>query len=91
MLRNKSILSIILATSILTIAGCGLSEVKKTPPKLPFNLIFKYGIGMKNELNTFEGTYTKDMIMNPSITIDFSLSDEELNKIYKRMIKMDFF
>jgi len=63
------------------------------PPPHPsnFNMIFKYGGGAGNELNTFEGTYTNDMIMDPSITVDISLSKQELDRIYQKMIEINFF
>ena len=81
------IATLALVVLFLGVAGCS------TPPsaKSNFNLIFKYGVGARNELNTFEGTYTKDMIGDPSITVPLSLTEEELNKIYRKMVEIDFF
>lgn len=59
--------------------------------ELTFNLIFKYGFDAKNILDTFEGTYTKDMIPDPPITVKLSLTKEELNKIYNKMVDINFF
>ena len=56
-----------------------------------FNLIFRYGVGAKNELNTSKGTYTKDMILDPSVTVRFSLTGEEMDRIYEKMTEIDFF
>ncbi|OGO19021.1 MAG: hypothetical protein A2144_06855 [Chloroflexi bacterium RBG_16_50_9] len=56
-----------------------------------FNLIFKYGIMAKNELDTFKGTYTKDMVQGPSIRTDLSLSRQEMDRIYQKMVEIDFF
>jgi hypothetical protein len=68
------------------------SEDFTVPPRESnFNLIFKYGIFAKNELNTFNGTYTKDMVSDPSITVELSLTEEELDSIYEKMIEIDFF
>jgi hypothetical protein len=61
------------------------------PRKSDFNLLFKYGVEMKNELNTFDNTYTKDMILSPSITIGLYLSAEEMNQIQQELIAIDFF
>ena len=44
--------------------GCAL----QTGVSSSFNLDFKYGVGSRNELNTFTGKYTKDMVADPSIT-----------------------
>lgn len=56
-----------------------------------FSFVFKYGVTLRNELDTFNGTYTKDMILAPSITINLNLSGEELNQILSKMEEIDFF
>ncbi|MDP2917529.1 MAG: hypothetical protein Q8O16_06335, partial [Dehalococcoidia bacterium] len=71
----------------LLIAGCGTPR----PAQSGFNLVFRYGIGAKNELNTFNGTYTKDMVQETSITVGFSLASEETNAIYQKMQEIGFF
>jgi hypothetical protein len=55
------------------------------------NIIFKYGVGAKNELNTFNGTYTRDMVVDPSITIWMILSQEELRQIQQKIAEIDLF
>ena len=60
-------------------------------PQGDFNLDFKFGVGAINELNTFRGTFTKDMIIDESITIRLTLSKQELSQIYGKMIEIDFF
>ena len=85
--RWSILLGLALAAALLGTAGC---SIPLTNPS-NFNLIFKYGVGAKNELNTFEGTYTKDMIMDPSITVKLPLSQEELDRIYQKMVEIDFF
>jgi hypothetical protein len=55
------------------------------------NIILKYGVGARNELNTFEGTYTKDMVADNPITIRMILSEEELGQIQQKVTEMDLF
>jgi hypothetical protein len=55
------------------------------------NIIFKYGTGARNELNTFEGTYTKDLIMDNPITTRMILSQEELRQIQQKITEIDLF
>jgi hypothetical protein len=55
------------------------------------NIIFSYGVNSKNILNTYECTYTKDMVIDPSITISLQLSESELDSIYEKMTQIDFF
>lgn len=57
---------------------------KGTPAE--FNLIFKYDGSV---LNTFEHTYTKDMVGDPSITIRFELSQSELAQVYQKIYDLD--
>jgi hypothetical protein len=76
-----------LALALLCTVGCDNHQ----PGESDFNLIFKYGVNARNELNTFQGTYTKDMIVDPSMTIELSLSEEELDRIYQKMVEIDFF
>jgi|GEM_PF-1693214 len=66
-------------------------------PVIPFdesskpNLIFRYGIGAKNELNTFNNTYTKDMIMDPAVITNLELTNQELSNIYNKSIDLKLF
>lgn len=56
-----------------------------------FDLMLKYGVGAKNIVNTLDDTFTKDMVLDPSITVDLALTPHELNLIYQKMIEIDFF
>lgn len=73
--------------------GCDLSETLPESRPSDFNLIFQYGYGGINGdvLNTFNGTYTKYLGKDPSVTIDFILSDEDMDGIYQKMIETNFF
>jgi len=83
---------LLVAGLALIVAFIGLAGCANPPAEVSsFNLIFKYGVTARNELNTFEGTYTKDMVMDPSITINLSLTEEELDRIYQKIVEIDFF
>jgi hypothetical protein len=67
-----------------------------------FSLLFRYGAGWTmeeganfsgkyNELDTLNGTYTKDMVSAVSLTISLSLTQGELDSIYNKMLEIDFF
>jgi hypothetical protein len=56
-----------------------------------FNIIFRYGVRAKNELNTLKGTYTKDMVNKPPITTKLQLTQEELDSIYLKALEIDLF
>ena len=65
--------------------------VSQPPEKTNFNLIFNYGVMARNKLDTFQGTYTKDMVIDPPITVELSLSEEEMDSIHQKMVEIDFF
>ena len=73
--------------SLVGTAGCDEAE----PEAAGFNLEFRYGVMAGNILDTFEGTYTKDMVTDLPITVELSLSDEEKETIYQKMVEIDFF
>ena len=85
--KGLSIISLALVATLLGLVGC----VVPPSSEASFNLIFKYGVMARNELDTFQGTYTKDMVMDPSITVNLALSEEELARIYQKMLEIDFF
>jgi len=86
-IRQLIVISLTLVVAVPGIAGCNRSPSSQSD----FNLVFKYGVGAINELNTFQGTYTKDMISDPSITVDLVLTEEELGTIHQKMDEIDFF
>ena len=83
-------LSLLLLITLLS--GCNSLNVKnKLPPSKPvnFNFVFSYGVGAKNQLDTSKGQFTKDMVMDPSITADLKLSDENMDTIYSELRKIN--
>jgi len=63
------------------------SESNIMPENTPedFNFSINFGIGMKNEINTFEGTFTKDLITVGTVTTDITFTEEEMDLIYAEM------
>lgn len=94
----KKIILISIVVIVLAATGFVVFKQSSTPPQNPpagepnsFNLVFKYGVEAKNELNTFNQTYTKDMVINPSVTVKMSLSNDELNSIYQKINDLKLF
>ncbi|NIK78103.1 hypothetical protein FHS15_003241 [Paenibacillus castaneae] len=52
-----------------------------------FNFIVRYGYGeaQKNEINTYEHTVTKDLIVKGTATANITFTPEELKSIYEKM------
>ena len=57
------------------------------PEEMPsdFNFSIQFGIQKKNEINTFEGKLTKDLIADGVATGDLILTEDEMEEIYERM------
>jgi len=54
-------------------------------------LVFAYGVGARNVLDTTRGTFTKDMIMASPITIPMELGAGDMARISAKMDEIGFF
>jgi hypothetical protein len=77
-----------LSVVILALAAISCSGSGTSPESRVFNLKFSYG---KNVLNTFQNTYTKDLILDGTTTVPFALSNGELDRVDAKMREIDFF
>lgn len=59
------------------------------PEPFNFSVSFGYGTVNKNEINTFNNTVTKDLVMNGTATANLTLTTEEMNDIYDVMREID--
>jgi hypothetical protein len=88
-MKKGFILAGLLALVVCFTSAAGCDEQKSGESN--FNLEFKYGVMARNILDTFEGTYTKDMVADPPVTVELSLSEEEKDMIYEKMMEIEFF
>ncbi|MDZ7262309.1 MAG: hypothetical protein ONB05_09430, partial [candidate division KSB1 bacterium] len=61
------------------------------PPTIEQFLKIHFYYGFGNELNTFEQTYTKDLVMDGYITVKFWLTETEQQRILEKLWEVDFF
>ena len=82
----------LLVMALIFVVGCR-QEKGSLPEEIPADFAFqvRYGFGdpPKNEINTYDGTVTKDLIADGSVTTDISFTQEELLDIYKQMRDLD--
>ena len=65
---------------------------RKYPTELEVQFVkIHFHYGFKNELNTFEQTYQKDLVKDGTITTSFWLNQEEQNKIVEKIQSLNFF
>lgn len=57
------------------------------PEDMPndFGFSIQFGVRKNNEINTFKGTVTKDLLADGTATAEVNLTDEELAAIYEKM------
>jgi hypothetical protein len=84
-LTIRTPLSLLITILLLVISGC---SVKNTlPDEMPndFDFLVQFGVGSKNEINTFDNTVTKDLVVDGTITEKIPLTKEEIKRIYQKM------
>jgi hypothetical protein len=71
-------------------SGFGAGEAS-LPEDMPgdFGFVLAYGVTARNVLDTFAGTFTKDLVVDPSVTTDLGFSSGELERLYRRMVEID--
>ncbi len=80
-------------SAILILFSLGLNCNKQgtSLAERSFNIDFKYGVGALNEMNTFDNQFTKDLILDGTITVALVLSDNELAEIENKLLQIVFF
>jgi hypothetical protein len=78
-------LSLFIAIVLLAISGCGVKNTM--PDEMPNDFAFsvQFGVGSKNEINTFDDTVTKDLVVDGTITKKIPLKKEEIKRVYQKM------
>jgi hypothetical protein len=91
------ILAVAAVLAALALAGCagvgghGLSSSPSPAGPTLDGLVFAFGPGAENVLDTTRGTFRKDMILASPITVPMVLTDEEMARIARKVDEIDFF
>ncbi|WP_201003456.1 hypothetical protein [Paenibacillus glycanilyticus] len=81
---------VILSIAFAFLAGCSKETHKiQLPEEMPedfrFSISFGYGEDHKNEINTYNGTITKDLVTKGTASAALTFSNDELKTIYGKM------
>jgi len=90
-LKSGFIMMLVVVLSFILLVGCSGSQQADNKYPEDFNFVFHYGVNHKNKIDTFENTYTKDLIIDGLIKVPFELSDEEKKRIYEKMQDIHLF
>ena len=88
------ILSALLLTVIIVTAPIIQEIYEIKMEETTSNIIFRYGVSgamHSNELDTFKGIFTQDMVNKDPVTTKLDLTQDELEAIYQKMVDIDFF
>ena len=83
----RKIINPIIPFILLLLVLCNKNPV--IPEEQFIKIHFHYGFG--NELNTFEQTYQKDLVLDGSVKIPFWLTAEEQEQIISKVQTVNFF
>ena len=93
-MNKEKLLLRFLASLLLAFIGSDCAK-KIVEPKIvepiPQFLKIHFHYEFANELNTFEQTYTKDLVMDGTITVRFWLTEAEQQRILEKLQTVDFF
>jgi len=81
----------ILAFIAIALVALSCTDTGTGPENRRFNLLFRYGVGARNELNTFNNTYTKDLIVDGTRTIRLVLSQGDFDIIESTLLEAGIF
>jgi hypothetical protein len=76
---------------LLAVVLVSCSDMNAPEERGDFSMSFRYGILARNELNTFENTFTKDLILDGTVTVPFHLEAADLDTIEAKMDQIGFF
>jgi len=87
-MRRISVLFSLSMLSLFVLDSCSSLSNNPTDPQ---SLQIKFQYGFRNELNTAEGTYQKDLVMDGIIKVPFWLTTNEQKTILEKMSAIQFF
>jgi len=89
--RSKYVVALVIMSFLLILGCSGSMQQADTQYPRDFNFVFNYGVQNKNQLDTFNNTYTKDLIQNGLKKVSFRLTEDEKETIYRKMLAIDLF
>jgi len=89
--RSSRFLLITTSLLVVIVVTSSFQMVSYVDEDTQIKLVFSYGVGARNVLDTFSKTFTKDMIGDPPITIRMWLTEEEINRIERKLDEVGFF
>lgn len=95
-LRLLAVCSVLLVMVSFSATGCQSASRESHKTELPktmpadFGFSAAYGVAAKNQIDTFKGTFTKDIVSpsKPNPTVQLRLTAGELGRLYSELASM---
>lgn len=87
-MKSANVLFSVFVWMQLSFAGCDLGN---TPQHDPQDVRIQFQYGFRNMVDTFQGTLTKDLVLDGTITTSFWLTKAEQKALMAELQKEDFF
>jgi hypothetical protein len=89
--RTITFCCLILFSWVLAACLPGSSSLDPQVPASNFGFTFEFGSCNVDVLDTFGGTFTRDMMVENDITVPLALTDAQMRTIYRMMVEIGFF
>lgn len=83
--------AVVMFIPVTNCASPATTPAETAPPVSDFEFIFRYGVTARNVIDTYQDKFTKDLINDPPITANLRLTEEEMDRIYRKMVEIGFF
>jgi hypothetical protein len=88
MKRSWACLAVFLGIAVL-LTGCDLGEPSTSVDPQRVKVFFKYDF--RDQVDTFNGTLTKDLVMNGTVTVPFGFKQSEQDSLLSVLARAGFF
>lgn len=86
-MKDRLVCMLLCIALFISLVSCANnSQAHGTAPD-DFNFSLCFGVDGKNKLDTYKETFTKDLVIDGTETIDFAIPKEEKQRIYEALLQ----
>lgn len=85
-MKNRIVITLLCIALFASLVSCANNSKHPNMPD-DFNFSLRFGVGGKNKLDTYEDTFTNDLVLDGLETIDFVVPEEEKQRFYEALLQ----